>query len=216
MTNVVCIKQGKLYGPHYVNILHASLRRHATLDFRFVCFTEDRDGLDPAIEARPLPYWLRGWWNKIPLFAPPQCIENDQIIAIDLDVVITGSIDWLLNFRADFCGYKMIARSEPTYNGSLWTLKPGCYQNVWFNFQECADEIMSGNYSDQEWISQQIKDGKYFQDWFPRKVAGYRADYLEKGKGVPDKETSIWLFHGFPKPLEAAKTVGWIKENWRI
>ena len=97
MVNICCVKQGSFYGPEYVNRLRSMIARNTKLPFRFICFTDKDEGLDEAVEARPLPYQLRGWWCKIPLFAPPQCIENDQIICIDLDVVIHGNIDWLLS-----------------------------------------------------------------------------------------------------------------------
>lgn len=214
MTNVVCIKQGSLYGPHYVNILYASLRRNAALDFRFVCFTENRDGVDPRVECRPLPYQLRGWWCKIPLFAPPQCIEDDQIIAIDLDVVITGNVDWLLNWRGDFMGVRDWATSK-YYNGSLWSLRPGAHTNVWTDFVDCGDEVMQTHYSDQEWISKQIPDAAHVQDEFPGKVLGFNQHYYNLEKPRLDPRASIWLFHGFPKPSEAMKKIAWVKENWR-
>ena len=52
---VACMKWGTLYGPEYVNRLHAGVARHLARPFRFVCFTDDAQGLDPAIDARPLP-----------------------------------------------------------------------------------------------------------------------------------------------------------------
>ncbi len=214
MTNVVCIKQGKLYGPHYVNILFAALKRNAALDFRFVCFTDDRSGLNPKIEARPIPYQLKGWWCKIPLFAPPPCIADDQIIAIDLDVVITGNIDWLLNWRGDFCAVRDWTRSK-YYNGSLWSLRPGCCTNVWENFIDCGDAVMKDYYSDQEWIRECIPDAENFQELFPGKVLGFNQHYANLEKPRLDENASIYLFHGFPKPSEAAKRVLWVRENWR-
>lgn len=214
MTNVVCIKQGRLYGPHYANILYNSLRRNSTIPFRFVCFTDDREGLDPAIEARPFPYMLRGWWCKIPLFAPAPCIADDQIVAIDLDVVITGNIDWLLTYRGDFCAVRDWTRSK-YYNGSLWSLRAGKNTHVWEKFVDQGDEVMKTYYSDQEWIREQIPQADTFQDLFPGNVLSFAQHFNNLEKPEFSKEASIYLFHGFPKPSEAAKRILWVREHWR-
>ena len=221
MTNIVCIKQGKFYGPEYVNRLFNMIERNTTKKFRFVCFTDSKDGINAFIETRPLPYNLRGWWCKLPLFAPPQCIDDHQIVAIDLDVVITGNIDWLLTYRGDFCILDRwhTAKGVETkkyYNGSLWSLKPGYGAHVWDNFASCADEVMKRCYSDQEWISEQLPTADTIQELFPDQVGGFNTHYWNiKPEERKYKPKSMWIFHGFPKPLEVCKTVDFVKEHWR-
>ena len=55
MVNVICMKWGSMYGPEYVNHLRAGVARHLRRPHRFVCFTDDGSGLDPAVEVMPLP-----------------------------------------------------------------------------------------------------------------------------------------------------------------
>ena len=222
MVNVVCIKQGNFYGPVYVNKLHSMIKRNTTRDFRFVCFTEKPEGVDEHIECRPFPYWLKGWWCKIPLFAPPYCLDGEQIVAIDLDVVITGNIDWILDWRGDFCGLGAwtTTNGEITrkyYNGSLWSLKPGYATHVWENFGAHADEVMKTHYSDQEYISEQIVNAPTFDELYPGKIRGFNTGYWNlKPQERPDgRKTPLWIFHGFPKPLEVYKQIDWIKEHWQ-
>ncbi len=43
--DVICMKWGTLYGPHYVNRLYGMTIRHLSLPFRFVCFTDDTSSL---------------------------------------------------------------------------------------------------------------------------------------------------------------------------
>ena len=43
---VVCLKHGKKYGPEYVNTLANMVQRNCTLDYEFVCYTEDPTGID--------------------------------------------------------------------------------------------------------------------------------------------------------------------------
>ena len=49
---VVCLKHGKKYGPEYVNALHNMVKRNPPLDYEFVCFTEDTQGIDRAITTQ--------------------------------------------------------------------------------------------------------------------------------------------------------------------
>jgi len=221
MTNVVCVKQGKFYGPEYVNKLFSMVSRNTTKKFRFVCFTDTPDGIGPDIETRPLPYNLRGWWCKIPLFSPPQCIEDDQIVTMDLDIVIKGNIDWLMTYRGNFCILDQwhTAKGVQTrkyYNGSLWSLKPGYATHVWENFAGCADSVMKRCYSDQEYITEQIPDADTIQELFPDQVLGFNTHYwnLQPQDRKYDPK-SMWIFHGFPKPFEVCNKVDFVKEHWQ-
>ena len=55
MVNVVCMKWASVYGPEYVNKLYRGVARNLTMPFRFVCFTEDPNGVDESVECKPLP-----------------------------------------------------------------------------------------------------------------------------------------------------------------
>ena len=53
--NVICIKWGKKYGSDYVNTLHSMVSRHLSRPFRFVCFTDDFEGINDDIEVKAIP-----------------------------------------------------------------------------------------------------------------------------------------------------------------
>ena len=53
--NVICMKWGSKFGAEYVNRLRSMVVRHLPHPHRFVCFTEDARGIDPAVEVAPLP-----------------------------------------------------------------------------------------------------------------------------------------------------------------
>lgn len=97
--NVVCMKWGSLYGPYYVNALFHGVTRHLSRPHRFVCFTDDGQGLDPGIEIRPIPVLalpdgkedLR--WRKLTLFSNPLADLTGQTLFLDLDLVIVGELD---------------------------------------------------------------------------------------------------------------------------
>lgn len=65
---VVCVKWGTKYGADYVNKLFRAVRRHATVEMEFVCFTEDAAGIDGEVKTIPLPNSkpaYHGWWHKV-------------------------------------------------------------------------------------------------------------------------------------------------------
>src|SRR5271166_4337322 len=71
---VICMKWGTRYGPDYVNRLNSMVRRHTARPTRLVCYTDETDGIDKAVETYPLPHIelpeKRRWWpwRKISLW----------------------------------------------------------------------------------------------------------------------------------------------------
>jgi 8-oxo-dGTP pyrophosphatase MutT (NUDIX family) len=77
-------KMGTPFGPEYANRLYSGVRRNVTGDLRFICVTENAEGLHPDIEIVPLNFedfddemtlahQENGWSNemrKITLFKP--------------------------------------------------------------------------------------------------------------------------------------------------
>ena len=102
---IACIKWGTLFGPAYVNRLYSGVRRHLPGPLRFVCMTEDTEGIHPDVEVIPLPDEpfqdemdralaaanRQGAMRKISLFRQgviPDC--KGPVLGFDLDVVILG------------------------------------------------------------------------------------------------------------------------------
>ena len=131
--NVVCMKWGTKYGPEYVNILRAMVRRHLARSHRFVCLTDDTRGLRDDIEAMSLPEELyrpenigglvsadagdaaaaassarpqrhaERGWMKVGMFRPLLGDLRGPTLFLDLDVVIVASIDALFDHPGAFC-----------------------------------------------------------------------------------------------------------------
>ena len=102
--DILTLKWGDKYGPEYANRLYSAVRRRLGLDFRFLCFTDDRKGLRPEIEAHPIPdfdvppAWRRTPWLKLALFREDLAGMSGQRLFLDLDVLITGRMDDLFAF----------------------------------------------------------------------------------------------------------------------
>ena len=87
------------YTPDYVARLHDSLRKHSSIDFEFVCLSDD-----PNVKADVvLPYNhhsnIKKHWHKLKFFSPQFAYQNagaDDIIVMDIDQLIVSNIDDLL------------------------------------------------------------------------------------------------------------------------
>ncbi len=97
--NVICMKWGAMYGPEYVNRLYAGVRRHLHRPHRFVCFTDTGEGLDPGIEAMPLPgLGLPAGhndrrWQKLAVFGRELADLRGETLFLDLDLVVVDALD---------------------------------------------------------------------------------------------------------------------------
>jgi hypothetical protein len=211
VVTICCIKQGVKYCPEYVNVLYSMVQRNVHLAaYDFVCFTEDARGVDPRIRIEPLPAGnFPGWWQKLGLFKKKiKGIRTEKILFFDLDIVITGFVDRLLEFNSDFA----ICRDWPpemkpfdnSYNSSVFLLRVGSRAQVWKNFS--MEAMPPGGCGDQDWIYKQAPDADLFPyDWTP----SYRLRQLQHGK--PENAMAV-IFHGDPKP---DKCNGWHREYWK-
>ncbi len=97
--NVICMKWGKLYGPEYVNHLREGVGRHLKRPFRFVCFTDDAQGLRDDVQVLSLPQLslpkgqgdLR--WRKLAVFREQLHDLQGSTLFLDLDLVIVDGLD---------------------------------------------------------------------------------------------------------------------------
>ena len=101
--SIVCVKWGTKYGSEYVQRLYQGVNQNTTVSFTFVCFTDDPTGLqdDPRIQCMDLESGWEGWWNKASLFSSSFPLQG-RILYIDLDTIITGSIDELAKYQGEF------------------------------------------------------------------------------------------------------------------
>ena len=103
--NVACIKWGTVFGPEYVNRLYSGVRRNLNGDVRFLCMTENSEGLHPDVEVLELPNEpfsepmnaalavanRQGAMRKTSLFKSGLIPDLEgPILGFDLDVVIAG------------------------------------------------------------------------------------------------------------------------------
>ena len=97
--NVVCMKWGTRYGPEWVNRLYGMVARNTTWTIRFVCFTDDAQGIRSEVECQPLPEVrfdagkIGKYWPKLGLMQEGLGGLEGMTLFLDLDLVIIDSLD---------------------------------------------------------------------------------------------------------------------------
>ena len=108
--NIVTIKWGPKYGPHYVNRLYSAVERNISRSFRFVCFTDDTKDIRSEVGVYPLPeinskalnYLTKPY--KIGLFTNNIGDLEGSCLFLDLDTVVVRSIDCFFDYLpGQFC-----------------------------------------------------------------------------------------------------------------
>ena len=110
---ILTMKWGTLYSSADVNRLAAQVRRHLDRPHRVICFTDDASGLDPRIEALPLPELglpeghgdMR--WRKLALFRRDLGDGQGQILSgtalfLDIDLVVVDDLAPFFDLPGDF------------------------------------------------------------------------------------------------------------------
>lgn len=251
IANVICIKWGTLFGPEYVNRLYSGARRNLSGPVRFFCMTEHADGLHPDIEVLDLPQEpyqaemdaalavanRQGAMRKVSLFKPGLIPDLEgPLLGFDLDVVITGALDDILQFapgtvamRADWVEAR---RGRPTGHGSVFRYDPALHG--WLYDTLAADpggEVSRARGSEQRYTSTLAQRKGQFAYLPPGQVVSFKhgcldlppLNYLRQPR-LPSNARVV-CFHGRPKMTEAvdgfhyswvrhAPACDWLRSHW--
>lgn len=203
---IVCVKSGTKYGSEYVLNLQDMVKRNLPdgLPGTFICFTDDPV---PGVACAPLPAeGLEGWYNKLALFQDDLFPKGDRIVYLDLDTVITGPLDDIVNYRGDFAILRDAYRPEGLQSAFMcW--ESGKQGHIWDGYDMVGRPTLQNG--DQEWIEKTVPAPDILQQIFPGKFASYKK---EARFGIP-KGCSVVFFHGEPRPHEAG---GWVESVWKV
>jgi hypothetical protein len=212
------------YKPEAVNVWANMVTRHLTLPHRLLCITDNPTGIE--IDTHPLweDYGIRNpdWgitrpqcYRRLKAFSKEmQPILGDRFVSIDLDCVVTGSLDPLLSREEDFIINRGMTQKN-IYNGSMWMMNTGCRSHVWETFDPKTSPKQASRWlgSDQAWMRESL--GPFEKTWGPEDgVAAYlRIHRIPKWEV---KDTKIVFFQGTLKPWDStAQNLKWIKEHYK-
>jgi len=231
---VLCLKHGTKYSTEYVNKLYNMVARHCTLDYEFVCLTDDPEGIDHRVKILPLPKSVQGWWCKPYMFSKDLPLKG-TVLYMDLDVVIASNIDKLFTWMPEhWCTVRDFTRvyrkDWKKYNSSIVRFKVGQLDFVWTEFQKDQKSIQSRLHGDQDWIYEVTQKFKkqamlYPDSWIQSWKWEVRKDKIlasgTKGNRklrtiehvTPRVECCVCVFHGDPNPHNCDDP--WVVDNWK-
>lgn len=211
---------GDKYGTDDVAKLASACRRHIRQPFRFLCITDDLnrtpDGVEPWFIRDLELTGVKGCFARLRMFDPEWMAwhDVDRLLSLDLDVVVTGELDPLVDRPEPFLILQGANASNPCpYNGSMMLIRVNCHPGVWSDFSlDKAKQIPYFEFpDDQAWIAHKVKNAAGWKAG-ENGVYAFHKPGWPKGDDLP-KDARIVVFPGWRSP-EKFKHLGWVKENW--
>ena len=219
-----CVIHGDAYDWQYVDNLYAMIEKNTTREFRLHVFTEAHRTVPSHMIKHELENWpgvhgpKKSWWYKMQMFNVHQ--HRRCLLYFDLDVVITGNIDWIWDLdREKFWAIHDFRRIwRPNWagiNSSVMFWDNSQYSWIWKNFLENnIDVTVKRFHGDQDFLNSQLSRAS--KRFFPEdrflswrwQVSDGGIDaktraYHRPGAGaVIPPASNVIVFHGQPKPHE--------------
>jgi len=185
--------------------------RNLSSPHEFHCFTDSAYDYARGIIKRPLPQdGLRGWWNKLALFKPGLFPDGARVLYLDLDTLITGSLDEIAAYAGEFAMLgPFFDNVSPMFAGpqsGVMGWGAGFGGHIWQTYVNTDYPDLPGG--DQAFLRHVHPSPDLWQNLFPGQVVSFKA----LGAAEPHADTRIVCFHGLPRPHEA--TQGWVLRAW--
>jgi hypothetical protein len=221
MPTILTMKWGTLFSADYVNVLFNACRAASRRPFHFVCFTDDRTGLLPDIQALPLPdcglapddWYHPGVWPKIGLYQHKLEDLHGRALFIDLDMMVLRDLDSFFDHTAPFIttdmgsSWRPGAMTETPEAGTcLFAFSLGQEKQILEAFAANPKAAMKHFQNEQDFVSAHASSMAYWPDgwvisfkrWLRRPIG---LDLLQSPK-APPASAKILAFHGKPRPGE--------------
>ena len=203
----------------------------SSLDFQFICMTDDPKGLDDSIVSLPIPMTglnafpkTDGAWPKLCLFHPEIADKIEIVVFLDIDTVLTGNIDPFFDdpgetLRMLSCGRRwrnFDPSFEPVGATGVFTYRPSFHTNIFEASRKNLKLTYRNNDVEQGFVPNHAHEKDYYPlAWIQSFKYHLRHQYLMDILVPPLKpapETLMVAFHGFPRPnFIADKTSRWAK-----
>ena len=221
--NIVTLKWGRRYGADFVNRLRSAVARNLPRPHRFVCFTDDGQGIAPGVAVFPIPEIdlpadakVTGW-RKLCLFRDDLPVSGPCLF-LDLDIVVTGRLDEFFTFgKPDeipiihnwVSWNKTIFRPAPPIgNSSVFRFQANQCQFVWDQFHREKDWALANFRPPQSYLTHCIRPRMIYwpAEWVRSFKRHCRPAFPFNWLVAPrlPRAARIIAFHGKPDPDEAA------------
>lgn len=241
---LLCLKWGARYGSDYVNRLYSMAMRNTSRPLRVVCFTDDPVGIRPEVEIRPLPVFdlpepMRGHpFRRMFIFQSQVEGLEGNVLHLDLDLLITGSIDAFFDYRPELDFVVSENWTQPGQNignMSVFRFRVGALTNVWDRFRPDPMAMMDLYRNSQTFVCRTLGKVEFFPpawslsfkhslvpawplNFFitPKLPADARIVAFTGRPDIDEAASGVWPVTGAWKKLyKHIRPSPWISEHWR-
>jgi hypothetical protein len=235
------------YTAEHVNIMASMIARNTKAPHRIICITDDPAG----ILCETFPLWSdfstlknMSWekwdtvsreknrsypscYRRLKIFSPHitralGINDRERVVSMDLDMVITNTLDSLFEVDTDFIGWhpgQGSAGHKIAFNGSIFMFRAGTCGFLWDEFDPIESPKISLKAefygSDQGWISYRIYDKS--SKWTVADGIHHYYPKLCSSLGL-SQETRIAVFSGpiwKPWHTDVILRSPWVAEHYR-
>lgn len=218
------------FPPETVNVMRRSVARNYPRPHRFVCVTDDPEGIDPEVEIVapwddfadiPSPSGGKNpsCYRRLRMFHPEiGSVFGRRFVSLDLDMVITGDLQPVWDRPEDIVLYGD-TNPRTFFNGSMILMTAGARPQVWETFDPIespkASKAAGHHGSDQGWLSYCL--GPSEAKWTKADgVYSYRNDLAPNGASILPPNAKIVVFHGNVDPWSpSGQRLPWVQEHYR-
>ena len=145
--------EGK-YTPDYVEKLYNGLKKHCTLPFEFICYSDNPNVKADRVIPLPKNSKIKYHWHKLSFFSPLFAHQEpgDEIIIMDIDQVIVSNIDDIIGWPVadnELVSYDRWwgGRRKPKLQGGFYKFKSGECKVIWDTFIQIPEHYQLKYYN---------------------------------------------------------------------
>lgn len=240
---IICMKWGSRYSADFTNKLWSMVKRNTKRSTRLVCYTDDSRGINEDIQTHPLPpidlppefEWLP--WRKVSLWAPSVPGIEGDVLFLDLDLVVTGSLDDFFDYKPEetFCVIENWTQiGSGIGNTSTYRFRVGSHPYIYDRLQHDPGSVLGIYPNSQTYISRTITSKAFWpRPWcesfkhtllppwpmnFVRTAALPREARVVAFTGKPDPDEARdgrWKAPFWKKAYKHVRPTPWIAEHWQ-
>ena len=241
---VICLKWGTRYGPEYVNRLRRMVLANSERPLRFVCITDDSAGIEDGVEIMDMPPFdlpeaMRFHpFRRMFLFDSRVGDLTGTVLHLDLDLLVTGSIDALFDHdpHSRFMTIENWTQmGQGIGNMSVFRYRIGELQEVWKRFRPDPMAMMKLYRNSQTFVCRTLgKVDFYPHDWClsfkhslvpawplnflipPRLPADARIVAFTGKPDIDEAMRGEWpVSSPWKKLYKSVRPSPWIAQHWR-
>lgn len=224
---ILCIKWGDLFSADYVNVLFRAVSANLKPGFRFICLTDQADGLEkgiitsqiPHIDLTPEQIRAPGVWRKIALFHPDVAAlaPGARALFIDLDMIIFGPLDKTFDTLGEIVmldtGHDWRDRDPVQPSTGVFAFTLGEQQRILKTFLTDPSGAMANFHNEQDFVAAHATEVSlwptgYVSSFKRHLVHRYGLDLILPPR-QPPAGPAIIAFHGDPRPTDLLRAGIW-------